>query len=331
MLSAIEYLVALALASLILSQLYALWLSTASMAPPKKEAAASPDTEYLALLQRILDSKDVRDTRNGRVLCGQIGERIVFRDIVRQFPLLTTKRMFWRGIVEELLWFLSGSTDISKLRAKDVHIWDGNSTRAYLDSVGLTGYAEHKEAGPAYGWQFRHFGAEYHGCMAPSGGEGVDQIATVIRSIRQNPSSRRHVISLWNAAQVDQAVLPPCHVLYQYDCNVVTRRLSCLMYMRSCDVFLGLPFNIASSALLLMLVAAATGYEAGDLTVIMCNAHVYEEHVGAAKEQLTRQPFESPRVVLLQRPNSVLSDVSDEFIALMGYKCHGALKAPMKA
>jgi thymidylate synthase len=103
------------------------------------------------------------------------------------------------------------------------------------------------------------------------------------------------------------------------------------MYMRSCDVFLGLPFNIASSALLLMLIAAATGYEAGDLTIIMCNAHVYEEHIYAAKEQLTRQPFESPRVVLLQRPNRELSDVSDEFIALMGYKSHGTLKAPMKA
>jgi thymidylate synthase len=176
---------------------------------------SSADTTYLALLTRVLETGTVRKGRNGDTL-SLFGERIEFSDIAAEFPLLTTKRVYWKGIIEELLWFLSGSTDVSKLRARDVHIWDGNSTREYLDGLGLTTYTEHEEGGPIYGFQWRHFGATYVDCKTDYTGHGVDQIAQLVVNIKANPASRRHLLSAWNPPQLDAMILPPEYAICRF-------------------------------------------------------------------------------------------------------------------
>jgi len=163
------------------------------------------------------------------------------------FPLLTTKRVFWRGVAEELLWFISGKTNAKELHDKDIHIWDGNASRAYLDSIGLTD-REEWDLGPVYGFQWRHFGAKYVDMYTDYTGQGVDQLAELIHTIKTKPYDRRLVLSAWNPAALKEMALPPCHMFAQF--YVANGELSCQLYQRSCDMGLGVPFNIASYALL---------------------------------------------------------------------------------
>ena len=249
-----------------------------------------PEYQYINMLYKIIDQGSVRTDRT------EIGTKSLFGcqmryDISKHFPLLTTKRMYWKGIVEELLWFLRGDTDAKKLQEKNVHIWDGNSSRKYLDSIGLHNYRE-GECGPIYGFNFRHFGGEYKGCCNCEG--GYDQVKNCLNLIRNNPTSRRILINLWNPCDLDKVALPACHVLYQFYVN--NGKLSCSMYQRSGDMGLGVPFNIASGSLMTYIFAKLTNLQPGEFIHTIGDAHVYLNHIDALKKQLERDPRPFPFV-----------------------------------
>lgn len=274
------------------------------------------EQQYLKLLERVLNSKNERIGRNGRVK--SVFGASLECDLADGFPLLTTKKMFWKGIVEELAWFLRASTNVEELRSKKVHIWDGNSEH--------TGY----DAGPVYGFQWRHFGAEYTNCHADYTGQGLDQVGTVLTLLKCSPSSRRMVICGWNPAQQGQMCLPPCHVLYQFYVEE-DGRLSVQMYQRSSDIFLGLPFNIASTALLLSLMAHQVERIPGRVLLQIGDAHIYEEHYDVCREQLCREPRALPTIQIDRPRDDLLWEVKKEDIKLRGYESAGRLSAPMKA
>ena len=234
----------------------------------RAEAAAShPDRQYLRLVSEILETGAERGDRTGVGTLGVFGRQMRF-DLREGFPLLTTKRVHFRSILVELLWFLGGETNVRWLQARGCTIWD-----EWADADG--------ELGPVYGKQWRSWGAP--------DGRVIDQIAAVQRSIRENPASRRHLVSAWNPADVEAMALPPCHCLFQF--HVAHGRLSCQLYQRSADVFLGLPFNIASYALLTMMMAEATGLQPGEFVHTLGDAHIYLSHLEQARRQLARDPY----------------------------------------
>jgi thymidylate synthase len=239
------------------------------------------------------------------------------------FPLLTTKKVYWSGVLRELLWFLRGETDANILKAKNVHIWDGNSSRRALDGLGLTGYNE-GECGPIYGYQWRHWNAPY---PLGSGHMGIDQLTAIINEIKTNPTSRRLFMTAWNPEQLSQMCLPPCHVSYQF--YVDADRLSVHLYQRSADVFLGLPFNIASTATLLHIIAGLTGYKAGRVIISLGDVHIYDEHLDAVRQQLKNKPL--PFCKLVVRTRERLEDYEESDFELVGYHSAEPIKAVMVA
>ena len=270
------------------------------------------EQQYLNLCNLIL-SESSRSTRNGNVK-SIFGHTLHF-DLRDGFPLLTTKKMFLRGVIEELIWFLHGNTDVRVLQKKKVHIWDGNTE------------GKEGDAGPIYGFQWRHFGAKYVDCETDYTGQGVDQIAKIIDLIKTNPHSRRILLSAWNPADQDRMALPPCHVSYQF--YVQDGTLSCIMYQRSSDVFLGLPFNIASTALLLTFLAHETGLKPAKMNICIGDAHIYESHIPVVKEQLARTPHGPPSLSVDFEPGHNLLNITKENVKVTGYTCHGSLKAKM--
>lgn len=289
-----------------------------------KPAPNLEERQYLDLIRDILANGVRRGDRTGTGTISIFGARMKFslRDDV--FPLLTTKRVFWRGVAEELVWFVSGSTNGAELAAKGIHIWDGNGSREFLDKRGL-GHREEMDLGPVYGFQWRHFGAKYTDMHADYAGKGVDQLAACVNAIKNDPNSRRIVLSAWNPADLDDMALPPCHMFCQF--YVADGELSCQMYQRSADMGLGVPFNIASYALLTRMVAAATGLKAGDFVHVIGDAHVYANHVDALKVQLEREPRPFPTLTL----NPAKTDVDDFVFAdftVTGYKPYP--KIPME-
>ena len=259
---------------------------------------------YLELLEDILDNGTVKGDRTGTGTRSVFGRQMRF-DLAGGFPLLTTKKLHVKSIVHELLWFLSGSTNVGYLREHGVSIWD-----EWADERG--------ELGPVYGQQWRSW-------PAPDGRK-IDQLAAVVEQIRDNPDSRRHIVSAWNVADVDDMALPPCHALFQF--WVGDGRLSCQLYQRSADVFLGVPFNIASYALLTHMVARVTGLEPGDFVHTLGDAHLYSNHLEQAHEQLARTP--GPLPTLRLNP-----DVTDLFafgyedVAIEGYAAAPSIRAPI--
>lgn len=274
------------------------------------------EQQYIQLVKRVLDTESEREGRNGwtKSVFGASLEC----DLADGFPLLTTKKMFWRGIVEELAWFLRGCTDVQLLRDKKVHIWDGNSESRDYD------------AGPVYGFQWRHFGAQYGDCHVDYTGQGVDQITKIIDLIKTQPNARRMVLSGWNPAQQGQMCLPPCHVLYQFYVES-DGRLSVQMYQRSSDIFLGLPFNIASTALLLSLIAHQVDRMPGRLLIQLGDAHIYREHYDVCQQQVMRQPTEFPTIKIDRPKDDNLWGIDAGQITLQNYTSAGRLQAPMKA
>jgi dihydrofolate reductase/thymidylate synthase len=241
-------------------------------------------------------------------------------------PLLTTKKVYWKGAVEELLWFIRGDTSAKRLDAKRVKIWNANASREALDKLGFITRSE-GDCGPIYGFQWRHFGAEYKDSEANYAGQGVDQLKRVIDMIRTNPNDRRLIVSAWNPVDLDQMALPPCHVLYQF--YVVKGELSCQMYQRSCDLGLGVPFNIASASLLTHMVAHVTGLKTGELVHTMGDVHVYTNHVEALREQCARKPSAPfPRVEFARVCESI-DDITSDDIVLRGYESQSAIKMEM--
>ena len=242
-------------------------------------------------------------------------------------PLLTTKRVFWRGVVEELLWFIRGSTDAAALSARNVRIWEPHGSRAHLDAVGLH-ENEVGDLGPVYGFQWRHFGATYRTKDDDYAGQGIDQLARVVDGIRTDPTSRRHLMCAWDPSSLDKMALPPCHVLCQFYVDTHRGELSCQMYQRSADIGLGVPFNIASYALLTHMIAHVCDLHPGEFVHTIGDAHAYQNHVAALREQLTRRPYASPRISF-RRSCEDIDAFETADIILEDYTCHGKLPMQM--
>lgn len=292
------------------------------------------EKNYLSLLQNILDNGSIRSDRTGVGTIGIFGTQLRFNlenDVV---PMLTTKRMFSKGIVEELLFFIRGETDTKLLEAKGVNIWKGNTSREFLDKKGLK-YLPEGSLGKGYGFQWRNFnGNGHHFYPFVDEGQkyeksGVDQLAQVFNTLKTNPNDRRMIITAWNPSQIHEMALPPCHLLFQF--YVDNGYLSCQWYQRSGDAFLGLPFNILSYSILTRLMAQATGLKAKEVIFTGGDTHIYSNHIEQVKEQLSREPFQFPTMQI----NKDLSSIEDleklEFtdFEFSGYQSHPSIKAEM--
>ena len=260
--------------------------------------------QYLDLMRHVLEHGVHKEDRTGTGTQSVFGWQMRF-DLARGFPMVTTKKLHLRSIVHELLWFLSGETNVRYLRENGVSIWD-----EWAD--------EHGELGPVYGYQWRHW-------PTPDGRE-IDQVAEVIARIRQDPDSRRLIVSAWNVADLPRMALAPCHAFYQF--YVAGGRLSCQMYQRSADIFLGVPFNIASYALLTHMVAQQCDLEVGDFIWSGGDCHLYLNHLDQAREQLARSPFALPRLDIVRRPATLFDYRFDDFL-VSDYQSHPHIKAPV--
>ncbi|XP_057436757.1 bifunctional dihydrofolate reductase-thymidylate synthase isoform X2 [Lotus japonicus] len=279
---------------------------------------------YLRLIQEIISEGTTKDDRTGTGTLSKFGCQMRF-NLRRSFPLLTTKKVFWRGVVEELLWFISGSTNAKVLQEKGIHIWDGNASREYLDSIGLT-EREEGDLGPVYGFQWRHFGARYSDMHKDYSGQGYDQLLDVINKIKHNPNDRRIILSAWNPVDLKLMALPPCHMFAQF--FVANGELSCQMYQRSADMGLGVPFNIASYALLTCMIAHVCELVPGDFVHVIGDAHVYHNHVRPLQEQLLNLPKPFPTLKINSEKKDIDSFVAADF-KLVGYNPHQKIEMKM--
>jgi thymidylate synthase len=309
------------------------------MTPPSATDLLTNEPAYLALLQHVLDHGHDRPDRTGT------GTRSVFAppplrwDLTQgRAALLLTKRVAWKTCLKELLWFLRGDTDARTLQAQGVRIWDGNTSRAFLDARGLTHYPE-GDMGPGYGWQWRRFGAPYATCEGAKA-DGIDQVANVLDLLRTDPYSRRIFLTAWNPAALDAMALPPCHVSAQFYVDARTRGLCCHVYQRSVDCFLGLPFNLFSYGALTALLAKKAGLHPQALVISMGDAHVYRDHFDAVRAQLDRRRS-APDAAAAAPPTLTVSDAvvdlpwEDLDVAahfdVRGYDPMPAIPAPMSA
>ncbi|KAL0579615.1 Thymidylate synthase [Marasmius crinis-equi] len=290
--------------------------------------------QYLNLITRVLETGDVRPDRTGTGTISVFApQNLRFSLADSTLPLLTTKRTFMRGIVEELLWFIHGCTDSTVLSKKGVRIWDGNGSKAFLEGRGLH-HRREGDLGPVYGFQWRHFGAEYSDCDADYKGQGVDQLRECIQKIKENPTDRRIIMSAWNPKDIPLMALPPCHLLCQFYVHLPPEgsqqkpKLSCLMYQRSADLGLGIPFNIASYALLTHMIAHVTGTDAHELIIQLGDAHVYRDHVDGLKLQVQREPKPFPKLKWAREGIVDIEDFVAGDIVVEGYDPHPTI--PMK-
>lgn len=292
---------------------------------------------YLDLLRHVKENGYERPDRTGTGTVSVFGHQLRF-PLQAGFPICTTKRVWFRGLACELLWFLSGSTNIKPLVDQGISIWTAWPLKSYLQSQNVPlpptdsdewctylnrfedlirhedGFAEAwGDLGPVYGRQWRSFA-------------GVDQIASVIQSLKQNPASRRHIVTAWHPKQIDQMTLPPCHMMFQF--SVMHNQLSCQLYIRSNDLFLGAPFNIAQYALLTHLVAHQAGLDPGELVYTIGDAHIYLNHLDQVSEQLKRPPYPLPTLHILRKPATVFDYAYEDF-SLQEYRHHPAIKAPV--
>jgi len=289
--------------------------------PKQKE---HDEIQYLELIRKIMETGTVKGDRTGTGTISLFGAQMRF-SLRESFPLLTTKRVFWRGVAEELLWFVKGCTDADVLTEKGVHIWDANASREFLDGRNLQHYEE-GDLGPVYGFQWRHFGAEYKGRYTDYQNEGVDQLKHIINTIKTNPDDRRMIMSAWNPVDLPKMALPPCHSFCQF--YVSNGELSCQMYQRSCDMGLGVPFNIASYALLTVMIAHVCNLKAGDFVHCLGDAHVYSNHVEPLKVQLERVPRPFPTLTIKRKVTDIEDFTFDDF-HLDNYKPHPKIKMEM--
>ncbi len=288
---------------------------------------------YLDALQKILDTGVDRGDRTGTGTRSVFGLQMRF-DLSEGFPLVTTKKTFMKGITHELLWFLSGDTNIRYLVENGVHIWDEWPFKEYrlasergevpaltqaefIEKIGIDADFAEKwgSIGPGYGFQWRNFN-----------GEGIDQIQNLVEGIKKNPESRRHMVITYNPVQAEKMLLPPCHSMFQF--YVADGKVSCQMYQRSADMFLGVPFNIASYALLVMMVAQVTGLKPGEFVHTIGDAHIYHNHFEQVRLQLSREPFPLPTMKVNPEIKDIFSFKFEDF-ALENYRHHDAIKAPI--
>jgi thymidylate synthase len=359
--------------------------TTESQAPASSSSSSHEEYQYLQLIRDILEHGEHRPDRTGT------GTYSIFAPPQLRFtlsrpssnpsepptlilPLLTTKRVFLRAVIAELLWFISGNTSSLPLSEQGIKIWDGNGSRAYLDSVGLS-HRQVGDLGPVYGFQWRHFGAEYKDATTDYTGQGVDQLADVVRKLRTNPYDRRIILSAWNPADLAKMALPPCHMFAQFNVSFGRRRqqqhrqsdadttagsttgsattaangtadmeekegeekkprgkLNCILYQRSCDMGLGVPFNIASYALLTHMLAHVCDLDPGTFTHTMGDAHIYLDHVDALKVQLEREPREFPTMEIVGRERGEGGSIDGwkvEDFVVKGYEPHKGIAMKM--
>jgi thymidylate synthase len=287
------------------------------------------EKQYLNISQDILENGVNKGNRTS-IYAKSTFSQFIKHDLQDGFPLLTTKKMFLRGITEELLWFLRGETNSNKLSMKGVKIWEANTTREFLDAQGLT-YLPEGEIGCAYSHQWRKFGGEHPLIPPTQGCEGFDQVADVLNKLKENPLDRRIIINGWCANQLQYMALPPCHILYVFYHNPDKNSLSCHLTMRSSDHFLGLPFNIASTALMTHIFAKAVGMNVGEVAFTMVDSHLYSNSFDAAKEQISRVPYLPPTLEIKKDINSVecIEKLQWEDFYLKNYNCHPSLKVDM--
>jgi len=279
---------------------------------------------YLTLLEDVYTNGIRKETRNGYTL-SLFGSLLKFNvNNGLSFPLLTTKKVFFRGIVEELLWFLRGSTNSKELEEKGINIWKGNSTKEYLNSIGLINNEE-GQLGKIYGYEWRSFNGYF------------DQIKYILEELSLN-NSRRVILSAWNPCDLKEQALPPCHILYNFY-KIDNENLNCMMYMRSGDLFLGVPFNIASTTLLTMIIGKVMGMKVNEICISICDCHIYQEHFDAVKEQITRKIYDSP-IVEINKNIDINSSIDEkikwieelkfEDFEIKNYNFHPTIKAIMK-
>lgn len=283
--------------------------------------------QYLSLVEHILKHGTKKDDRTGTGTISIFGYQMRF-DLQEGFPLLTTKKVYFPAVVKELLWFITGSTNIQDLCKQNVRIWNewpyaryqksstfqGESMQEFIQKIVTDDdFAKiHGDLGPVYGKQWRDF-------------LGVDQLLQVERSLKEDPMSRRHIISAWNPSEVEHMALPPCHAFIQFYVSGDRKKLSCQLYQRSADVFLGVPFNIASYALLLVMFAHVCGYEVGEFVHTLGDAHIYQNHMDQVNEQIQRQPLPLPIIRIKRKVNSIVDFTYDDFVLEL-YQSHPAIK-----
>jgi thymidylate synthase len=276
------------------------------------------ELNYLYLLENLIEKGEEVQDRTGVGTKCLYGKTLQFNLKNNTVPLLTTKKVYWKGIVEELIWFINGETDSKILERKNVNIWKGNTSREFLDKHGLD-YPE-GEIGPGYGYQWRCFDGDY-----PSRENGFDQFKSLVDGLKSSPDSRRHILTAWNPKQVSEMALPPCHVMSHY--KVINGVLHSSLFQRSADACCGIPFNIASYGLLTILLANECGYKPGTFTWFGADVHIYMNHIDLAKTQISREPYDFPTVSLSKKADIFNLTASD--IELNNYRHYESLKYEM--
>ena len=289
----------------------------------KRENVNMQESQYLELLNHILENGTEKESRNG-IVYSDFGVRMAF-DLREGFPLLTTKKMPWKTVLRELLWFIKGSTSNTELQEKNVHIWDANASKEFLQTRGLS--YEEGDLGPIYGFQWRHFGAEYKDHHTDYKGQGVDQLQWIINEIKTNPTSRRLIMNAWNPVDLDKMALPPCHIMVQF--NIENEFIDAQLYQRSGDMFLGVPFNISSYSFLLHIVGKLTGYIPRKFIHVIGDAHIYGNHRDAVNEQLLRIPLQFPVVDI--KDIKTIDSIKESDFEIKNYNFYPIIKAPMSA
>ena len=286
-----------------------------------------PEEQYIQLIKDINNYGSFTEGRNGRVKT-LIGSCMHFSLNDSTIPLLTTKTVAWKTCLKELLWFIHGETDNKLLKQNNVKIWNGNSSKEFLKSQGLN--YEEDDLGPVYGHQWRHFNATYSDCNEDYTNKGVDQLQNIIDILKdkEKRTSRRIILSAWNPCQLEEMSLPPCHILAQF--NVINdNELSCSMYQRSCDVGLGVPFNIASYSFLTHILAKHCDLKATDFFYHLGNTHIYDDHIDKLNEQILNKPYDFPKINIKCKKENI-NDYSYEDIEIENYNCHSIVSMKMR-
>jgi thymidylate synthase len=287
------------------------------------------EEQYIQLIKDILEEGFQDNGRNGNNLC-IFGSSMVFSLKNNKIPLLTSKKLAWKTCLKELLWFIQGKTDNKILESQNVHIWDKNATREFLDERELNHYEE-GDLGPVYGHQWRHFNAEYTNCKTDYSGKGIDQLQSIIDQLKDEitRNSRRIILTSWNPVQLDEMSLPPCHLLAQFNVSN-TDELSCSMYQRSADVGLGVPFNIASYSFLTHILAKHCDLKPGKLIYTAGNCHIYDDHIEPLKQQINNKLFDFPTIEIKNKYENINDYKVGDFI-INNYVCNEKINMDVRA
>lgn len=289
------------------------------------------ETQYLDLVRDIIETGYDQSDRTGVGTQTKIGVQMKFNLRENRLPMMTSRRTFFRGAVEELLWFLRGETDITNMQNNNIHIWDGNTTEEFIRNRKLEGIVPTNSVGTLYGYQIRNWNGDWVEWRDNGNRTGIDQLDKIVKLLKNDPESRRILISNYNVEQTETGVLEPCHTLYSFNVDYKRKELHSLLWMRSADFMCGVPLNILHISLMTHILAKMLGMTAGEFTFQAANAHVYNNHIEDAMIQLGREPFEFPTVNILKDVKSIedIEQLKFEDFVLENYKCHSPIKYEM--